>query len=137
MMGEYVLRQSDILEDRRKTDAIFPNSHWIDSHHAERLALDESHFRNEGRIWKEVTETYDIPYRSLIPCGEECTNLIVPGCVSSSHVAFCSFRLESTWMGLGEAAARAAVPSLEEGHDVQIRDVPRLQERLRASGVRI
>ena len=137
MKGAYVLRQSDILEDRRKTDAIFPNSHWIDSHHVERLALDETNFRNEGRIWKEVTEPYDIPYRSLIPRGEECTNLIVPGCVSASHVAFCSVRLESTWMGLGEAAARAAVLALGDGRDVQTIDVPTLQERLRASGVRI
>jgi len=137
MMGAYVLRQSDILEDRRKVDAIFPNSHWIDSHHVERLALDENHFRNEGRIWKEVTEPYDIPYCSLVPRGEECTNLIVPGCVSSSHVAFCSVRLESTWMGLGEAAGRAAVLALEDGRDVQTIDVPTLQKALRANGVRI
>jgi len=137
MQGVYILTQSDVLENRHKEDNILWNSHWIDSHHVERLALDERHFRNEGRIWHELTQPYAIPYRSLLPKAEEVTNLLVPGCVSSSHVAFCSVRLESTWMGLGEAAAEAAVLALSEDCPVQEIEVPRLQARLRDNGVQL
>lgn len=137
MKGAYVLTQHDVLENRQKPDTVLWNSHWIDSHHVERLALDGSHFRNEGRIWHEVTEPYAIPYRSLVPEATAVTNLIVPGCVSSTHVAFCSVRLESTWMGLGEAAAEAAVQVLESGRAVQEVDIRRLQKTLRGNGVNL
>ncbi len=122
MQGEYILTQQDVLTDIGKPDVIFWNSHWIDSHHVQRLAIDKNHFRNEGRIWKEVTKPYAIPYRSLVPRTQDCENLLVPGCMSSSHVAFCSVRLESTWMGLGEAAGAAAVLSLK--HQVTVQEVP-------------
>jgi len=135
MRGAYVMTQHDVLETRDKADTIFWNSHWIDSHHVERLALDASHFRNEGRIWHEVTEPYAVPYRALLPKQEHADNLLVPGCVSASHVAFCSIRLESTWMGLGEAAGRAAVLALASDCPVQEVDVPVLQQTLRENGV--
>lgn len=135
MQGAYVLTQKDVLEEREKADGIFWNSHWIDCHHVQRLALDEWHFRNEGRIWRELVKPYAIPYRSLLPKGEDCENLIVPGCVSSSHVAYCSVRLESSWMGLGEAAGVASVMALGKDCPVQEVAAGALQERLRERGV--
>ena len=134
MEGIYTLTQKDVLEEIHKPDAIYWNSHWIDSHHVQRLAIDKTHFRNEGRIWKEVTKPYAIPYRSLVPKPNHCTNLIVPGCVSSSHVAFSSVRLESTWMGLGEAAGEAAWLALEEQTSVQEISIKTLQQRLGLTG---
>jgi hypothetical protein len=119
MRGAYILTQKDILDDRTKPDGIYLNSHWIDCHHVQRLAIDGGHFRNEGRIWRELTEPYAVPYRSITPRGEDCTNLLVPGCLSASHVAFSSIRLESTWMGLGEAAGKAAVRALRDSRAVQ------------------
>lgn len=109
MLGAYVMTERDVLQDINKDDVIFWNSHWIDCHHVQRIALTDTTFRNEGRIWKEVTRPYAIPYRSITPRPDSVLNLLVPGCVSASHVAFSSIRLESTWMGLGEAAARAAL----------------------------
>lgn len=137
MQGALILTQRDVLEDRHKDDVIFWNSHWIDCHHVQRLALDEFHFRNEGRIWKELLEPYAIPWRALLPRGEDATNLIVPGCVSASHVAFCSIRLESTWMGLGEAAGVGAVQALAGQRTVQEIDVSTLQKTLRERGVNL
>lgn len=137
MQGMHVMTQHDVLENRDKLDTIFWNSHWIDSHHVERLALDASHFRNEGRIWHEVTKPYAVPYRALLPKREHADNLIVPGCVSASHVAFCSIRLESTWMGLGEAAGRAAALALEADCPVQEVDLSLLQAALRDNGVNL
>lgn len=113
MIGEYVLTERDLLFDTTKPDGIYLNSHWIDCHHVQRVAIDENHFRNEGRIWKELKKSYMVPYRAMLPRQEECSNLLVPSCLSSSHVAFCSIRLESTWMALGEVAGRAAALSLE------------------------
>ncbi len=130
MAGAYVMTQHDLLDDRTKEDCIYWNSHWIDSHHVQRLALDDHHFRNEGRIWKELTEAYAVPYRALVPRREDCANLIVPGCVSASHVAFCSIRLESSWMGLGEAAGEAAVLAHRQGCAVQDVPVAQLQRNL-------
>lgn len=137
MKGAYFLTQQDVLENREKEDGIFLNTHWIDSHHVQRLALDDGHFRNEGRIWHEVTEPYAIPYRSLLPKPADASNLLVPGCVSASHVAFCSVRLESTWMGLGEAAGCAAALALVQDRDVGEIEVPRLRQRLRERGVHL
>ena len=119
MQGAYIMTQKDILDECTKPDGIYLNSHWIDCHHVQRLALDDRHFRNEGRIWKEVTEPYAVPYRSITPRGEDCTNLLVPGCLSASHVAYCSIRLESSWMGLGEAAGKAVVRALRDAKAVQ------------------
>lgn len=135
MKGKYVLTQHDVLEHRSKPDNILWNSHWIDCHHVERLALDARRFRNEGRIWHEVTEPYAVPFRCLLPTEEDAENLIVPGCVSATHVAYCSIRLESTWMGLGEAAGRAAAQALATDRPVQETDIQNLQEILRKSGV--
>jgi hypothetical protein len=117
MFGAYVMTERDVLQDIEKEDVIFWNSHWIDCHHVQRIALSDNTFRNEGRIWKEVTRPYAIPYRSITPKSDSVLNLLVPGCVSASHVAYSSIRLESTWMGLGEAAGRAAVQVVNDSAD--------------------
>ena len=86
-------------------------SHFIDCHHAARYAVDSGHIINEGRIWKQGAR-FDIPYRVITPKASECSNLLVPVCASATHVAFCTIRLEPTWMHLGEVAGiAAAIPA--------------------------
>ncbi len=104
-----VMTQRDVQEDRRKPDAIAMGSHFIDCHHVQRLALSPTEFINEGRIWR-VGFAYQIPYRAITPQAAECTNLLVPGAASYTHVALCTYRLESTWMMSGHAAGVAAAP---------------------------
>ena len=130
MRGEYVMKQQDVQTDRRKPDSIGMSSHFIDSHHVQRVALNENEFINEGRIWR-MGYAYQIPYRSLTPKHAECTNLLVPGAVSYTHVAFCTIRLESTWMIVGHAAGVAAAMAAMNGTDVQNVTLPALQEKLR------
>jgi hypothetical protein len=137
MRGDFVMTQRDLLDTISKPDVIFWNSHWIDCHHVQRLALDEGRFRNEGRIWREITRPYAIPLRALVPPVGSVENLLVSGGVSASHVAFSSIRLESTWMGLGEAAACAAAEMLRGNRSVQTIDAAQVQRRLRARGVRL
>ncbi len=130
MRGEYVMTQSDVQTDRRKPDSIGMGSHFIDSHHVQRVALNENEFVNEGRIWR-IGWANQIPYRALTPKPAECSNLLVPGAASYSHVAFCTLRLESTWMVVGQAAGVAAAMAAKDDLDVQKVSVPALQAKLR------
>jgi hypothetical protein len=131
MRGSYVMRQRDCTTDRSKPDAIGISSHFIDSHHVQRVALSKSEFVNEGRIWR-VGWAYQIPYRALTPNEADCENLLVPGAASFSHVAFCSYRLESVWMIGGHAAGVAAAMSAKSGAAVQRVELGKLQAKLRA-----
>ncbi len=130
MRGAYVMTQRDTQDDRRKDDSIGFSSHFIDSHHVQRVALSETEFVNEGRIWR-MGYAYQIPYRSLTPKAEEATNLLVPVAASFSHVAFCSVRVESVWMITGHAAGIAAATAARDGLDVQKVPIGPLQEKLR------
>jgi FAD dependent oxidoreductase len=131
MRGVYVMTQQDVQENRRKPDSIGISSHFIDCHHVQRVALNENEFVNEGRIWRRGY-AYQIPYRALTPKAGECTNLLVPGAASFTHVAFCTLRLESVWMIVGHAAGIAAATAAREGGEVQKVNVTALQEKLRA-----
>ena len=73
----------------------------------------------------------DILARAITPKAAECTNLLVPGAASFTHVAFCTYRLESVWMMAGHAAGIAAAMAAKTGKEVQQVDVPALQTRLR------
>lgn len=130
MRGMHVVTQQDVQETRRKPDSIGMSSHFIDSHHVQRVALNENEFVNEGRIWR-MGYAYQIPYRALTPRPEECTNLLVPGAASFTHVAFCTLRLESVWMITGHAAGVAAAMAFKGDTDVGKVNIPALQDRLR------
>ncbi|MCE9611432.1 MAG: FAD-dependent oxidoreductase [Chthoniobacter sp.] len=131
MRGEYVVTQKDVQNERRKPDSIGMSSHFIDCHHVQRVALNEHEFVNEGRIWR-MGYAYQIPYRALTPKAAECTNLLVPGAASYTHVAFCTLRLESVWMITGHAAGVAGAMAAKSGIDVQRVPLPELQSKLRA-----
>ena len=131
MRGEYVVTQMDVQQNRRKPDSIGLSSHFIDSHHVQRVALSPTEFVNEGRIWR-VCYAYQMPYRALTPKRAECENLLVAGAASFTHVAFCTYRLESVWMIGGQAAGIAAAMAAKAKQAVQGVDVPKLQDKLRA-----
>jgi len=131
MRGALVVTQRDVQDDRRKPDSIGMASHFIDCHHVQRVALSPTEFVNEGRIWR-VGYAYQVPYRALTPKAAECANLLVPGAASFSHVAFCTYRLESVWMIGGHAAGVAAAIAAKAGQPVQDLDVSALQKKLRA-----
>lgn len=131
MRGEHVVTQQDVQENRRKPDSIGMSSHFIDCHHVQRVALNENEFVNEGRIWR-MGYAYQIPYRALTPKAAECTNLLVPGAASYTHVAFCTLRLESVWMITGHAAGIAGALAVKDGVTVQQVPLAPLQDKLRA-----
>jgi hypothetical protein len=110
------------------------------------LALDDSvpaHIRSELVRWGQVfnegylsvaVPPYSISYRSLVPRRMDCENLLVPICLSASHVAFGSVRMEPTLMLLGHAAGVAAAQAARRGVAVQDVDVDVLQQTLRDAG---
>jgi|GEM_PF-615118 len=129
LRGRYVVTQHDLTTSRRKDDSIGMSSHFIDSHHVQRVAVSPTEFVNEGRIWR-AGYAWQIPYRALRPKAEECANLLVPVAASLTHVAFCAYRLESVWMIGGHAAGTAAALAIQQKRSVQGIHVKALQNLL-------
>lgn len=140
LQGRYMLSQKDILDEPAKLDAIAVSSFPIDSHDCQRLALGES-VLNEGTIMplripgRRHGYAYHIPYRAITPLVEECTNLLVPVALAATHVAYCSVRVEPTWMTIGQSAGIAAALAAKEGVTVQALAYPSLRARLLAQKV--
>jgi hypothetical protein len=106
-------------------------SYTLDSHNAQRYVKPDGFVQNEGDIGVKVPEPYRIAYGSLVPKKEECENLLVPVCVSSSHIAFGSIRMEPVFMILGQSAAAAASLAIDAGVSVQEVDYAQLSEILK------
>jgi hypothetical protein len=131
LKGEYILTERDLFENRTKEDAVLLGSHYVDCHSNQKIALSDTSYIKEGYLWVEMKQPYEIPYRAILPKRLECENLLVPVCVSASHVAFCSVRLESTWMQLGHAAALAIDIASKAKCGLHEVDVKQLQSKLR------
>ena len=137
MIGEYILTQHDIRSNPKKKDSVGISSFPIDSHDCQRVpTANGKGWINEGTIFPlHINGTrhghpYQVPYRSLTPKRAQCVNLLVPVCLSSSHVALSSIRVEPTWMMLGQSAGVAAAVALKKKTDVQDVSYAQLKERL-------
>ncbi len=140
MLGMFVVSQKDILDEPEKEDPIVISSFPIDSHDCQRVALKGGGVINEGTIFPvrrsnpKQGYAYHIPYRSILPKPDQCTNLLVPVALSCTHVAISSIRVEPTWMILGQSAGIAASLAADEEKAVQDLSYPKLRERLLAQG---
>ena len=131
MIGEYVATQKDCNGKADVTDGIGYAAYSMDSHNCERIVIEKDGkmmVKNEGDVEKGVGKPYPISYRSLTPKREECTNLLVPVCLSSSHIAFGSIRMEPVFLELGQVAGIAA--SLAGKNSVQTIDIKPIQEKV-------
>ena len=139
MVGEHVLTEHDLLDGATPDDTVALGSYNIDIREVERTwrglpeYVREDAVFNEGYLSVRVPP-YGIPYRSLVPAREHATNLLVPVCLSASHIAFGSVRMEPTLMLLGQAAGLAAAQAARQGVAVQDIDVRALQASLRQEG---
>lgn len=122
MIGEYVMIEQDCLGQRKCNDSVGLGSYSMDSHVTQRYVDANGHVRNEGNLGGSVRRPYPISYRSLTPIKNQCDNLLVPLCMSASHVAYGSIRMEPVYMILGQSAAAAANLAIEKNAAVQ--DVP-------------
>ena len=112
----------------------------MDSHFCQRVVVEENGkttVRNEGGFGHRFPKPYPVSYRSLIPKKEECTNLLVPVCLSASHVAYGSVRMEPVFMILGQSAGTAAALAIDGDIALQDLEYEKLKEKLVEKGQRL
>jgi hypothetical protein len=140
MLSDYVMTQADCQSKRVAEDSIGLASYHMDSHFCQRVVVTENGattVRNEGGFGHACPKPYPVSYRSIVPKKSECANLLVPVCLSASHVAFGSIRMEPVYMILGQSAGTAAAMAIDGG--VAVQDVPygKLRERLLELGQKL
>ena len=106
----------------------------MDSHNTQRYVTEEGFVLNEGNVEAKVQAPYPISYRAITPKKNECSNLLVPVCLSASHIAFGSIRMEPVFMVLGQSAATAASLAVDEALAVQDINYDKLRAILEADG---
>ena len=140
MVSDYVLTQEDCESKRVAEDSVGFASYPMDSHFCRRVVVVENGkttVRNEGGFGHEFPKPYPVSYRAIVPKEEECANLLVPVCLSSSHVAYGSIRMEPVFMILGHSAGAAAGIAITDKVSVQEVDFAKLKERLLADGQKL
>ena len=130
MIGEHVMTEHEVLSKREVSDPVGMGSYTVDSHNVQRYVKPDGFVQNEGDIGVSTPKPYSISYRSLVPKKEECKNLLVPVCLSSSHIAYGSIRMEPVFMILGQSAATAASLAIDENISVQEVQYDKLRKQL-------
>ena len=128
MLGEYVMTQADCSHKRGVDDIIAYGAFGMDSHVVQYFVNEKGFVRRDGVIWRTPPGLYGISYRSVIPKREECSNLYVPVCLSASHVAHGSIRMEPVFMTMGQSVAMAAGLAIDGKVDVQDVDYDKLRK---------
>ncbi len=130
MEGSYVMTQLNCQGKIRTDTPIGMGAYTMDSHHVQRYVDGSGHVRNEGDVEVGGFGPYPIALGSIMPKKPECENLLVPVCLSATHMAFGSIRMEPVFMVLGQSAATTAVQAIEDGLAVQDVDYMKLRKRL-------
>jgi len=133
MIADYVMTQQDCEGRREVPDPVGLGSFGMDSHVVQHFVTEKGYVLSDGVIWRVPPKPYGISYRSIIPRQSECVNLLSPICVSASHVAHGSIRMEPVFMALSQSAAIAAVMALEQNVGVQQVEYAILRKRLLAA----
>lgn len=122
MMGRMIMTEHELRKKRNVEDPVARGSYGMDSHPTQLWVDADGALHADTPKWTGVGGPYGISYRAITPKTEECSNLLVPVCVSASHSAYGSIRMEPVYMMLGQASATAAVLSIDGNSTVQ--DVP-------------
>jgi hypothetical protein len=136
MISDYVMTESNCTGRVVASDSVGLASYTMDSHNCQRCVVN-GYVQNEGDVEVVISAPYPIAYRSLVPKAAECSNLLVPWCLSASHIGFASIRMEPVFMILGQTAGTAAGRAIDEGVGVQDVNVAKLQAQLVADNQNI
>jgi hypothetical protein len=129
MISDYVMTENNCTGKTVVTDGIALAAYNMDSHNTDRLVVDGM-VKNEGNVEIPGISPYPISYKAIVPKEQECDNLIVPVCLSASHIAYGSIRMEPVFMVLSQVAAVAASFSIDQGITVQQLDYKKINEKL-------
>lgn len=133
MVGEYVMTEHHCRGDSTVSNPIGLAAYTMDSHNCQRVVIEKDGkkmVKNEGDVQVGGFPPYPISYRSLTPKRSECTNLLVPVCLSASHIAYGSIRMEPVFMVTGQVCGMAASMAIEQETKVQTIDIEKLQKKL-------
>lgn len=134
MISDYVVTELDCRRIRIAQDSVGLGSYNMDSHNVRRYITAEGYVQNEGDVQVSPGGAYLISYKSIVPARGQVTNLSVPVCLSSSHIAYGSIRMEPVFMILGQSSATAAIQAIDR--NVALQDLPyaALREQLLKDG---
>jgi hypothetical protein len=130
MVGDYVMTEQNCRGLRVAEDSVGLAAYTMDSHHTQRYVNADGLVRNEGDVQVGGFPPYPISYRALMPRATECSNLLVPVCLSASHISYGSIRMEPVFMVLGQSAATAAALAITDHVPLQKVSYPKLREQL-------
>jgi len=135
MIGEYVVTQHDLMHQTVINDSVGLAYYGVDIY-PPRLIAHNGKVASEGEVFIRVSPgPYQIPYRALIPKKAKCNNLLVPVCMSASHVAMSSIRMESSYVVMGEATGIAASHVVTSGTNVHEVDVEAIRADMKKADV--
>jgi hypothetical protein len=129
MVGAYIMTQDNCQGKTTVDDGIAKGAYNMDSHNAERLVI-KGMVKNEGDVQLGGISPYPIAYRAITPKAGECSNLLVPVCLSASHMAYGSIRMEPVFMVLAQSSAYAACQAINHQSTIQDIDIRQLQKDL-------
>jgi hypothetical protein len=129
MISDYVMTERNCKRTEVVDDSVGMGAYNMDSHNIQRFVTPEGFVRNEGDV-QVGSRPYPVSYRSIRPKADQCVNLLVPVCLSASHIAYGSIRMEPVFMVLGQSAATAAVHAINQGTTVQSIDPVKLKAQL-------
>jgi hypothetical protein len=118
MVSDYVMTEHNCRGHQTADDPVGLAAYTMDSHNCQRIVRD-GHAENEGDVQVGGFPPYPISYRSIVPKAGECDNLLVPICLSATHIAYGSIRMEPVFMILGQSAATAAALAMDGKSSVQ------------------
>jgi hypothetical protein len=131
MVGEYVMTQHNCQGRTIADDPVGLAAYTMDSHNTQRYVKDGRAI-NEGDVQVGGFPPYPISFRALVPKESQCPNLLVPVCLSATHIAYGSIRMEPVFMVLGQSAATAAALAIDDEVAIQKVDYKKLKDRLLA-----
>src|SRR5690606_39266749 len=133
MVSDLVMTQHHCQGKDIVRDAIGMAAYGMDSHNTQRIVVDGM-VKNEGNVEVGGFDPYPVSLRSITPTESECSNFVVPVCLSASHISFGSIRMEPVFMVLGQSAATMASMAIDQS--VSVQDVPyqELREKLVQDG---
>jgi hypothetical protein len=130
MLSDYVMTQHHCEGLEVVDDPVGLAAYGMDSHNIQRYVDANGYVQNEGNVQAKVAGPYPISYRSIIPKKSEIQNLLVPVCLSATHIAFGSIRMEPVFMVLGQSAALAAALAIDNNKALQEVNYQELQKLL-------
>ena len=134
MKGEYIMTENDVLGKRKVPHSIGYGSYNLDSHNTQRYVREDGFTENEGDVELSPGKPYQIDLGSIMPKQEECRNLLVSVCVSSSHIAYGSIRMEPVFMILGQTAGTVASMALEKRKSIYSLSYEEIKSQLESDG---